>query len=81
MQLVYYATIPLLAAFGIVGNILNIVILNQKQFKDPVYFFLKVVGAETQVPDVSSAESRRGRPRISHLRYHRQRLLQLSTHR
>ena len=75
MMLVYRITIPFIAMFGIVGNILNIIVLrflpqimmmmmmvetgmmmmvrvfvingnvfnlSQSQFKDSVYFFLKV---------------------------------------
>ena len=72
MMLVYRIIIPLIAMFGIVGNILNIIVLrfaseiitimtmrtltmvvvfvvnanlfnlSQSQFKDSVYFFLKV---------------------------------------
>ena len=64
MMVVYRITIPLLAMFGIVGNLLNVVILrflskmivlvnvnlfhpSQHQFKDSVYFFLKVASPIT----------------------------------
>ena len=42
MKAVYRGVLPTIAILGILGNTLSIIILSREQFRDPIYFFLKV---------------------------------------